>query len=139
MILILNGQLTDPTEVLNPLPRAVIISLFSWRRANPDDDASTPMGWWGDTYPTADNDRIGSRLWLLEREKITNDTLNRADDYIKEALDWMLDDGVAAKITTEVRRSGLSEAVASVSIYQRDGNVYNLTFDEFWKELNYGR
>lgn len=138
MILILNGKPTDPTEVLNPLPRAVIISLWSWRRANPDDVAATPMGWWGDTYPTVDNDRIGSRLWLLSREKITTDTLNRANDYIKEALSWMLDDGVAAKITTEVLRSGLTEAAANVNIYQRDGTVYNLTFDEFWKELNYG-
>ncbi|SAF46746.1 phage GP46 family protein [Enterobacter kobei] len=138
MIFYLNGQLTDQTAVVNPIPRAVIISLFSWRRANPDDNAVVPMGWWGDTYPTVTGDRIGSRLWLLGREKITNDTLNRARDYAIEALQWMLDDGVAARIDITSERSGQDSAALGVVIYQRDGTTWNLRFDDYWKDLNYG-
>ncbi|HDR2353266.1 TPA: phage GP46 family protein [Enterobacter roggenkampii] len=138
MIFYLNGQLTDPTAVANPLPRAVIISLFSWRRANPDDNADQVMGWWGDTYPTVTGDRIGSRLWLLGREKVTNDTLNRARDYAIEALQWMLDDGVAARIDVESRRTGMDEAQLNIDIYQRDGTTWNMRFDEYWRILNYG-
>ena len=44
-----------------PLVRAVMISLFTWRRANPDDalpDGKSRMGWWGDSFPTVANDRI---------------------------------------------------------------------------------
>ncbi|MCU6199125.1 phage GP46 family protein [Citrobacter cronae] len=138
MIFYLNGQLTNPTTVINPLPRAVIISLFSWRRANPDDNAPVPMGWWGDTYPTVAGDRIGSRLWLLGREKITNDTLNRARDYATEALQWMLDDGVAARINITSARSGQDSAVLGVVIYQRGGTSWNMQFDDYWRMLNYG-
>lgn len=138
MIFYLNGQLTDPTAVVNPLPRAVIISFFSWRRANPDDNAPVPMGWWGDTYPTVTSDRIGSRLWLLGREKITNDTLNRARDYAKEALQWLIDDGVAARVEASAVRSGMDEAQLTIDIYQRDGTSWNLRFDEFWRLLNDG-
>ena len=138
MIFFLNGVLTDQTAVTNPIPRAVIISLFSWRRANPDDNAPTPMGWWGDTYPTVTGDRIGSRLWLLGREKITNDTLNRARDYATEALQWMLDDGVAARIDVDSRRSGQESAVLDIKIYQRDGTTWNMRFDDYWRILNYG-
>lgn len=138
MILILNGQVTDPAEVLNPLPRAVIISLWSWRRAHPDDNTDQVMGWWGDTYPTVQNDRIGSRLWLLAREKITNATLMSAHDYIVEALTWMTTDGLAARVTIDVSRSGMEEALASVVIYQQDGDTYNMAFDNFWRDLNYG-
>lgn len=138
MIFYLNGQLTDPTAVANPLPRAVIISLFSWRRANPDDNAPVPMGWWGDTYPTVTGDRIGSRLWLLGREKITNNTLNRARDYATEALQWMLDDGVAARIDITSVRSGVDSAGLGIVIYQQDGATWNMQFDEYWRMLNYG-
>lgn len=138
MIFYLNGQLTDQTAVVNPLPRAVIISLFSWRRANPDDNAPIPMGWWGDTYPTVTGDRTGSRLWLLGREKVTNNTLNRARDYAIEALQWMIDDGVAARIDVESRRSGMDEAQLDIVIYQRDGTTWNMRFDEYWRILNYG-
>ncbi|WP_234083052.1 phage GP46 family protein [Enterobacter quasiroggenkampii] len=138
MIFYLNGQLTDQTAVADPLPRAVIISLFSWRRANPDDNAPDPMGWWGDTYPTVTGDRIGSRLWLLGREKVTNDTLNRARDYAIEALQWMLDDGVAARIDVDSRRSGQDAAELGITIYQRDGTTWNMRFDDYWRILNYG-
>ncbi|WP_449567102.1 phage GP46 family protein [Lelliottia nimipressuralis] len=138
MIFYLNGQLTDQTAVVNPLPRAVIISLFSWRRANPDDNAPVPMGWWGDTYPTITGDRIGSRLWLLGREKIINNTLNRARDYAIEALQWLIDDGVAARVEASAVRSGMDEAQLTIDIYQQDGSRWNLQFDEFWRLLNDG-
>ncbi|WP_200894101.1 phage GP46 family protein [Xanthomonas sp. MUS 060] len=71
------GGQTTPLSLLqdidndkrHPLVRAVLISLFTWRRANADDTLPDPrgfrMGWWGDTYPVVANDRIGSRLWLL--------------------------------------------------------------------------
>lgn len=138
MIFYLNGQLTDQTAVVNPLPRAVIISLYSWRRANPDDNAPVMMGWWGDTYPTVTGDRIGSRLWLLGREKITNNTLNRARDYAIEALQWLIDDGVVARVEASAVRSGMDEALLTIDIYQRDGTRWNLRFDEFWRLLNDG-
>jgi len=138
MIFYLNGQLTDPATVVNPLPRAVIISLFSWRRANADDNAPEPMGWWGDSYPTVTADRIGSRLWLLGREKITNNMLNRARDYALEALQWLKDDGVAARVDVDSVRSGVDEAQLNIVIYQRDGTTWNMTFDEYWRMLNYG-
>lgn len=138
MIFYLNGVLTDQTGVVNPLPRAVIISLFSWRRANPDDNAPQPLGWWGDTFPTVTGDRIGSRLWLLGREKITNETLNRARDYAIEALQWLLDDGVTARIDVTSERAGLDSAVLKIDMYRRDGTVWNLRFDNYWSLLNYG-
>ena len=56
----------------DPLTRAVVISLFTHRRADPDDNVDVPMGWWGDTWPVVANDRYGSKLWILQRSKLTN-------------------------------------------------------------------
>lgn len=77
------------------LIRAVVISLFTWRRAALDDpiDDDARHGWWGDSYPTVANDRIGSRLWLLRRVKLTATTQRDAEFYAREALQWLLDDG----------------------------------------------
>ncbi|MBC1112574.1 phage GP46 family protein, partial [Escherichia coli] len=70
--LTVNGKRTCASAPLDPLTRSVVISLFTWRRAEPDDNADVPMGWWGDTWPAVQNDRYGSRLWLLQRSKLTN-------------------------------------------------------------------
>ncbi|NUV17293.1 hypothetical protein MS6207_01473 [Escherichia coli] len=58
--LTVNGKRTCASAPLDPLTRAVVISLFTWRRAEPDDNADVPMGWWGDTWPAVQNDRYGS-------------------------------------------------------------------------------
>lgn len=50
----------------------------------------------GDTWPAVQNDRTGSRLYLLRRSKLTNKTPQLARDYVREALAWMVEDGVAS-------------------------------------------
>jgi phage gp46-like protein len=136
MILYVDGLLKEVTDPLAPLVRAVIISLFSWRRAEPDDNTDQPYGWWGDTWPTVQNDRIGSRLYLLRRQKLTNQTPQQAREYITQALAWMLDDGVASRVIVTADRTGLDTLAAGVTIYQRDGAQHNITFDDIWSELN---
>lgn len=87
------------------LTRAVLISLFTWRRALTDDpvDDEELFGWWGDSYPDIADDRIGSRLWLLRRVKLTDATQRDAEFYANEALRWLLADGhaIAIEITSE--------------------------------------
>ena len=69
------------------LKSAVWMSLGTDRRAENDDvlpgGDGDKRGWWGDSFRQR---RIGSRLWLLERQKITADTLLRAEEYAAEAL-----------------------------------------------------
>nr|EFH7355405.1 hypothetical protein [Escherichia coli] len=72
MMINVNGRTVSTGASLDLLTRAVIISLFTWRRAGRDDDAPQIFGWWGDTWPTVQNDRTGSRLYLLRRSKLTN-------------------------------------------------------------------
>ncbi|MFH0024517.1 phage GP46 family protein [Pseudomonas fluorescens] len=82
------------------LTRAVLISLFTWRRAADDDalDDDERFGWWGDSFPTVADDRIGSRLWLLRRVKLTRQTQMDAEFYAREALQWLIDDGHCSAI-----------------------------------------
>lgn len=91
------------------LNTAVLVSLFTRRLAANDDELTDPlsedrMGWWADPYADVTDDLIGSRLWLLRRSKTSQSTMNLAKTYIEEALQWLIDDGVAESITVEVER-----------------------------------
>jgi len=118
------------------LDTAVIISLFTDRRANADDtipDGSNDLrGWWGDSFADIDNDKIGSRLWLLGREKQLPSVLTRARQYAEEALKWLVDDSVAESV--EVVASNPRDGILAllVSITRPGHPVDRYRFETFW-------
>lgn len=124
----------------NPLVRAVLISLFTWRRANDDDVLPTPdssrMGWWGDGLATVKQDKIGSRLWLLSREKLIPQTFERAQEYAREALTWLIADGLADQVTVSASRFGLSGLRLDVTITRAGQALLTLSFNDVWKVIN---
>lgn len=138
LILTIDGVTTSAADVVTPLERAVIISLFTWRRANPDDElpSTNKFGWWGDTYPQNTNDRIGSRLWLLSRAKLTTETVLRAKEYAEESLQWLVDDGVAAAVQVQSERQELDRLALGVKIVRGDGSSLNIRFSNVWDYLN---
>lgn len=85
------------------LVTAMILSLMCDRTAQASEveAGGDRRGWWADAF-AEDGDRFGSRLWLLEREKQTEQTLQRARSYIREALYWLLDDGLATAMSVVV-------------------------------------
>lgn len=92
------------------LTRAVMISLFTWRRAATDDpvDDDERYGWWGDSYPATADDKIGSRLWLLRRVKLTEATRRDAEFYADEALRWLLTDEHVVGIEISSEKVGIN-------------------------------
>ncbi|MFV4846734.1 phage GP46 family protein [Edwardsiella tarda] len=132
-----NGKRVNASSPLDPLTRSVVISLFTWRRAMPDDNSDIPMGWWGDTWPTVQNDRYGSRLWLLRRSKLTNGLVNTVRTYLREALQWMQDDGLATRIDIDVQRTGINTLSNSITIWRRSGPV-TITFENLWGVITDG-
>jgi len=131
-------QLVD-TQLLtgNDLHTAVLISLFTDRVANPDDvipDGTTdPRGWWGDDPA---GPPIGSRLWLLSRAKQTTDTLNHAKDYITEALQWLIDDGVVASFDIYIEWTGPGFMGSQIVAHQPVGTSVTMNYSWTWKGIN---
>lgn len=120
----------------NGLESAVIISLFTDRRDNDDDvipDGSNDRrGWWADEFTEIKTDKIGSRLWLLTREKQLTSVVVRARQYAEEALKWLVDDGVAEAVTVvaSIPRSGMLGL--DVSIQRPQQSITRYRFDTFW-------
>ena len=115
---------------------AVVLSLFTDRLSEAGDpgvDAGARRGWWGDAYADVDGDRIGSRLWLLAREKRTPAVLARAELYAREALQWLVDDGVASAIAVAASMTQGGVLGLEVSITRSAQPVLQYRFDSFWK------
>lgn len=88
------------------LENALAISVFTDARVTEDQlpyGHTKRKGWWGDMFPEVPGDKIGSRLWTINPEKVTNETLRKAIDYCTESTKWLIDDGIADTInfTTE--------------------------------------
>lgn len=120
------------------LRRSVTISLFTWRRAGPDDplDDDDRKGWWADCVPTVAGDQIGSRLWLLQRRTITQDTLRDAKEYAEEALRWMTDDGVVSAVTVTATRQDTSRMNLVVLLTELNGETVQFAFEDTWSLIN---
>lgn len=90
---------------------AVLASLYTDARATDEQLAplggTDPRGWWPDT----EGDRWGSLLWLLRREKATGATLTRAREYVREALSWLVSEGIVQGVEVDASfvRSGEME------------------------------
>jgi phage gp46-like protein len=121
----------------NDLPTAILISLFTDRRAAPDDaipDGSRdPRGWWGDLGRSVP---IGSRLWLLDRSKATTDVLNRAHDYVVEALQWLITDGVVAKFDLTVEWTRPNMLGIRIIAHQPDGKSVPFNYAWAWQGIS---
>lgn len=125
------------------LETAVIISLFTDRRADPDDvlpDAAPQAGvlpdnrrgWCGDALREVAGDLYGSRLWLLSRAKQTEETRQRAIFYIRECLQWMIDDGHVLTIEIEAEWYGNDGRLnALITLALPDGSIFKQTVTVF--------
>lgn len=118
------------------LQTAILISIFSDRMAQPDDvipdGTNDPRGWWAD-----DEVPIGSRMWLLKRAKQTTQTLQRAYDYLAEALQWLIDDGVVGRFDINVQWVRAGMLGASITAYKPNGT--QLTTGQYtwaWAGIN---
>ncbi|MBX8494764.1 phage GP46 family protein [Pseudomonas cichorii] len=119
------------------LLRSVIISLFTWRRAGPDDqiDDDERYGWWGDTYPAVTDDRIGSRLWLLRRVKLTAQTQRDAEFYAREALLWLIEDGHVQDIEILTERVQNNRLNLGVVLVVSNGQTVRFNPSEQWQVI----
>lgn len=116
-----------------PLTQAVHISLFSDAEADPTDPGADGerRGWWAGDLDELD--AVGSRLWLLERAKLTQSNVALAGQYAREALAWMVEDGVAASVAATAQRSAEGTVDLTVEIVEPSGNRVGYRFRSLWE------
>lgn len=118
------------------LETACLVSLFTDRLATPDfvptDGTTDRRGWWADLY----EDRpLGSNLWQLERAKKTRQTLGLAQRYAQDALQWLIDDGVASTLLVNTQWITATMLGIAVAITRPNGSQTRFMFGWAWQGL----
>lgn len=120
-----NGDIAIEVNQLmldDSLTNAVIISLFTDLRVEGQ------RGWWGDSYGRP----MGSKLWLLDREKQLGSVLADAKRYAEEALQWLLDEQLVQSIEVNATNPTPSVLLLSVAIKLLDGSTEQREFKAIW-------
>jgi len=129
------GDLVDD----NQLHSAVIIQLFTNKRIADDNiidlplDTNKKQGWWGDYFSDFE---IGSLLWTLYRQYLTDEIILDAERHVRDALQPLIDQGAAAssdvKITVDKARGYM---IIEPLLLAQDGSlVYKQEFRRFWND-----
>lgn len=109
------------------LETAILMSLFCDAPAQDGDvlaAGSAKRGYWADVYDEEGN-VLGSRLWLLESEPLTQGTAQRAEVYSKEALNWLVAGRFVRAISTSTEL-GNDVILLTLTVTLRDGNTVQL-------------
>lgn len=101
----------------------VLLSLFTDAPATAAEMAAAGVteqrGWWAFADPVRGEGRIyGSKLWLLRRGKTTIATLRRAEQYCLDALTWLVDKKIVAKIEVLATRPALGVLALDIKLYR---------------------
>jgi len=121
-------------ETHEGLETAIQISLFTDARVEADELPSwetEKRGWWGDLFSSVPGDRTGSKLWLLAREKRLEDVPPRAEEYCREALAWLIEDGVAESIEVDVEIQGQILAIG-VTVKRPNAGDIRFSYQYAW-------
>ena len=129
-------QIEDGDFILDGgLETAVLISLFSDARVSPDESRDQfngeIRGFWAEKLIGFN---LGNKVWLLDRSKLTNNVLRLSEQYNKEALQWMIDEGIAARIETVSLKSTTRPNTMQwyIAIYKPEGGVEGFKYDIPW-------
>lgn len=127
-------------ELEDSLQTAIILSLFTDRRAQADDalplNQTHRRGWVGEEFVAADfdarQDAWGSLLWLVYVGKASGDVLERARFAAQESLAWMVRDGIASRVTVAAEWVGERKDRLAIrpTIYQ--GSQSQPIYDVLW-------
>lgn len=93
-----NNHIVFDPSASNELLDAVLVSLFTRKVANTEELKNHHYdkgGYWGDLL---DDTQLGSKLWLCNRETLSNELKETVDEYGLESLKWMLNQGIAKEI-----------------------------------------
>lgn len=143
--LILN-PLTHPTapgdfRAEQGLATQVLICLMTDRRVEASElrDGDENRGWIGDSFDTMEGETpIGSRLWLLRRSALYPGIEIKAEDYAREALRPLIDQGVVVRIDVKATPDfDANRLDLAVSLYGRNGaQVYSSKFELLWRQID---
>lgn len=127
------------------LARAIMVALNTDRLALvgdtlPNEQDSDRRGWWGDLNAASiwSGWPIGTRLWLMVRDKITGSgakqgsTIAKATGFINEALQPFVDAKIFSRFAVSLHVVGTSKVTGTITIFRGPKQAIALKYEQFW-------
>lgn len=113
---------------------AILMSLLTDARAD-GAEMSPPQkrrGWIGNEMGDIEGLNTGSKLWLLSQARLTQDTVNKAVDFARTALQWFIDDDYSDRISVSgvIKNNGL---ILTIILYDKNDIIAKLGYD-IWRQ-----
>jgi phage gp46-like protein len=123
------------------LATQILISLMTDVRVEESElrHGEANRGWFGDSFDIEDGETpLGSRLWLMMRRAISDDTAVLVEDYVREALQPLVDQEAIVSLAVTVTVDKPANRVDYVvDTYGRDGErSFNGKFELLWRQLD---
>ncbi|CAD7036331.1 hypothetical protein RHAB21_02511 [Pseudorhizobium halotolerans] len=123
------------------LATQVLICLMTDRRVEVSElrDGDENRGWIGDSFDLETGETpLGSRLWLLRRSAIFDGIEVTVEDYVREALQPIIDQGAAVSLDVAVTANRpMNRVDYTVTLYGRDGGrIYDSKFEILWRQID---
>lgn len=116
------------------LQNAVLLSLAIWNRSEIDSGVAATEnvqgGWWADALNELP---LGSKLYTIFRDRLDESSLEKAKGLVKDALKWLLDDGVAKSVDVSATIAGKTSAEFVIVIKKPDGNDEEFKWKTNWE------
>lgn len=109
------------------LETSFLMTCYCQRRNDEIEDPRSRGGWAGNQLNT-DGFEQGSLVWTLFQEKADDDAANLAQNYLEDAFQWYLDDGIAKEINIDISLDN-EEMTATIEITRNDDTQFTLYYD----------
>lgn len=116
------------------LENAVLISLLTDQRVTALEvpvPGDSRRGWWADELAEIPGDKIGSKLWLLDRSVITDANLQKWEFYARQSLKWMITDMIAEEVICTATRIENDRIHLKIELVRPDSE--NDVFSFLWE------
>lgn len=123
------------------LATQVLICLMTDRRVEESElrDGDSNRGWIGDSFDLGEGEtELGSRLWLLRRSALADGIEQQAEDYAREGLQVMIDQGAIASMdVTATVDKARGQLDLDVALYGRKGELaYRDKYEILWRQID---
>lgn len=112
---------------------ALKMSIFCERRASSSEVQVSKFrrGWIGNLLSDIVNFEIGSKRWLFDQDRMTQETVNGVSDAINDGLQWLIEDNYLDAIDVTAANT-LDTITVQVDLF-RNGSRVDKQFFDAWR------
>ena len=116
------------------LETSFIMTCYCQKRDDEIEDPRSRGGWAGNQLNT-DGFEQGSLVWTLFQARADEDSINLAQNYLEDAFQWYLDEGLAKELNVDISLDN-EEIIATIEITRNDDTKFTQNYDLWVNTVN---